>query len=155
MDAEWVWTGLYQTIARCNGAIANIDTYDSPSNQNQIIFNDVAGHAYFVRAGYFTLVRLLNILYGLNYLHLEILIKLSHLHQIYEQVISDATTASQLLNGNAGLGYPKSDAANMLLSKVYMTIATNSELQSDGSSMNIGQKLTTKRKGLRKLFISK
>ena len=33
MDAEWVWTGLYQTIARCNGAIANIDTYDSPSNQ--------------------------------------------------------------------------------------------------------------------------
>ena len=138
MDAEWVWTGLYQTIARCNGAIANIDTYDSPSNQNQIIFNDVAGHAYFVRAwSYFTLVRL----FGDIPLWLELPSSgntdkaKSSSSDIYEQVISDATTASQLLNGNAGLGYPKSDAANMLLSKVYMTIATNSELQSDGSSM--------------------
>ena len=50
MDADFMWGGLYQAIARANGAIAAINTVSSPSNTDELAFNDVAGHAYFVRA---------------------------------------------------------------------------------------------------------
>ena len=55
---------------------------------------------------------------------------------VYSQIISDLQSASALLNGNAGIGYPKQYAANMLLSKVYMAIATNASLQTAGGAMD-------------------
>ena len=56
MDADFMWGGLYQAIARANGAIAAINTVSSPTNTDELAFNDVAGHAYFVRAwAYFKL----------------------------------------------------------------------------------------------------
>ena len=39
-----------------------------------------------------------------------------------------------LMNGNFGTGYPRQYAANMLLAKVYMTLATNPDLRADGLS---------------------
>ena len=139
MDADWLWTGLYQTIARCNGAISNINTTASPSSNDEVVFNDVAGHAYFVRAwSYFELVNL----FGDVPLWLELPSSdntnkaLSSKSDVVQQIISDASTAASMLNGNAGIGYPKAHAANMLLAKVYMTIATNNDLQVDGSSMD-------------------
>ena len=53
---------------------------------------------------------------------------------VYAQIISDAQTAAILINGASGPGYPKQYAANMLLSKVYMTLATTPDLQTDGIS---------------------
>ena len=59
MDAQFLWQGLYQTIARANGAIAGVNTVSDPQTQDEVAFNDVAGHAYFVRAwAYFRLVTL-------------------------------------------------------------------------------------------------
>jgi len=139
MDADWLWTGLYQTIARCNGAISNINTTASPSSNDEVVFNDVAGHAYFVRAwSYFELVNL----FGDVPLWLDLPSsdntnkELSSKSDVIQQIISDASTAASMLNGNAGIGYPKAHAASMLLAKVYMTIATNNDLQVDGSSMD-------------------
>ena len=139
MDASAVWGGLYQAIARCNGAISNIETVDTPSSNDQVVFNDVAGHAYFVRAWtYFELANL----FGDVPLWLELPSSgntnkaVSSKSDVYQQIISDASTAASLLNGNAGVGYPKAHAANMLLAKVYMTIATNADLQTDGTEMD-------------------
>ena len=42
--------------------------------------------------------------------------------------------AISLMNGNFGIGYPRQYAANMLLAKVYMTLATNPDLRADGLS---------------------
>ena len=40
--------------------------------------------------------------------------------------------AINLMNGTTGEGYPKQYAANMLLAKVYMTLATNPDLRRTG-----------------------
>jgi hypothetical protein len=53
---------------------------------------------------------------------------------VYAQIILDAQTAASLINGNSGAGYPRQYAANMLLAKVYMTLATNPSLREDGVS---------------------
>ena len=53
---------------------------------------------------------------------------------MYQQIIADATEAKALLNGSAGLGFPKAHAARMLLAKVYMLLATNPSLQADRMS---------------------
>jgi hypothetical protein len=54
--------------------------------------------------------------------------------EVYQQVIEDANQAKALLNGSAGIGFPKDHAASMLLAKVYMLLATNADLQADGMS---------------------
>ena len=51
---------------------------------------------------------------------------------VYAQIISDAQMAISLMSENPGLGYPKKYAANMLLAKIYMAIATNPSLRQDG-----------------------
>ena len=53
--------------------------------------------------------------------------------EVYEQIISDAQQAESLMNETLGIGFPLKFAANMLLAKVYMTLATNPDL-GDGSS---------------------
>ena len=54
-----LWGGLYSVIARCNGAIHNIDVVNEPTSLDESKFNDIAGQAYFVRAwSYFYLTRL-------------------------------------------------------------------------------------------------
>lgn len=127
-DATQLWAGYYRAIARANTLIANVDLTpngDEPVNQ---IFIDVVGQAHFVRAWcYFSLTRL----YGDVPLLLGIpspdtvMNELSPSKDIYAVIIDDATTAAEMMNGVSGDYYPKKYAANMLLAKVYMTLANN------------------------------
>ena len=128
-DSEAMWSAYYSVISRCNGAIQYTTIGLDP------IFDNVAGHAYFLRAySYFQLVRL----WGDIPLWVE-LPSSNNLHKakssakdIYSQIINDANEATNLMNNTLGAGYPVKFAANMLLAKVYMTLATNSSLH-DGS----------------------
>jgi len=136
-DSQNMWQGMYAAIGRCNGAIANITTYDSPTEASELGFNDIAGQAYFVRAwSYLNLVRLWeDIPLWLELPDSDNLAKPKTLAKdVYAQIILDAQTAAGLINGNTGAGYPKQYAANMLLAKVYMTLATNPGLRADGIS---------------------
>ena len=136
-DAQNMWQGMYAAIGRCNGAIANLTTFDSPTEASELGFNDIAGQAYFVRAwSYLTLVRLWeDIPLWLELPDSDNLNKPKSLAKdVYVQIISDAKTAAGLINGNTGAGYPRQYAANMLLAKVYMTLATNPSLRADGIS---------------------
>lgn len=135
-DSENMWGGIYQAIARCNSAIQNTTTYENPSTADEELFNEVAGHAYFVRAwSYFSLVRL----WGDIPMWLELPAAgntdkaKSSAKDVYAQIISDAQQAEQLINGRAGIGYPLKYAANMLLAKVYMTLATAPADLKDGA----------------------
>lgn len=126
-DNDKLWERLYRTISRCNAAIANVQTGQS----NEL--DDVAGHAYFVRSwAYYYLVRL----YGDVPLWTELpsstnfSLPLSAENDIYTQIIADAKMAQGLMNGNSGIGYPTKSAAEMLLAKVYMTLATSTTLGS-------------------------
>jgi len=136
-DAQNMWAGMYNAIGRCNGAITNIITVDSPTETTDLGFNDIAGQAYFVRAwSYLTLVRLWeDIPLWLELPDNENLNKPKTLAKdIYTQIIADAQTAANLMSGSTGAGYPRQYAANMLLAKVYMTLATNPSLRADGVS---------------------
>lgn len=130
-DNDALWGRLYRTISRCNAAIANVPT------GSQIELDDVAGHAYFVRAwSYYYLVRL----YGDIPLWTELpsstnfTLPLSPEKDVYNQIIADAKMAQALMNGDSGIGYPTQSAADMLLAKVYMTLATSSTLKDAGLS---------------------
>ena len=136
-DAQNMWAGIYNAIGRCNGAIANLTTFDSPTETTDLGFNDIAGQAYFVRAwSYLTLVRLWeDIPLWLELPDNENLNKPKTLAKdVYTQIIADAQTAANLMSGSTGAGYPRQYAANMLLAKVYMTLATNPSLRADGVS---------------------
>ena len=136
-DSQNMWAGMYNAIGRCNGAITNITTFDSPTETTDLGFNDIAGQAYFVRAwSYLTLVRLWeDIPLWLELPDNENLNKPKTLAKdIYTQIIADAQTAANLMSGSTGAGYPRQYAANMLLAKVYMTLATNPSLRADGVS---------------------
>jgi hypothetical protein len=132
-DSSDMWQALYNTIGRCNGAIENIAVTDTDSG-----FNDILGQAYFVRAWtYFSLVRLFgDIPLWITLPDSENLnLGKSTSRDVYSQIISDAEMALSLMNGQLqGSGYPRQYAANMLLAKVYMTLATNPTLQASGMS---------------------
>ena len=140
-DSAALWQGLYSAIARSNAIIAFVTTNDSDSLDP---INDIAGHAYFVRAwSYFNLVRLWgDIPLWLELPSSENLNKAKSTQaEVYAQIVSDAKMAQSLMNWGGGKelkGYPKKHAASMLLAKVYMTMATNSSI-ADPSISNYWQ----------------
>ncbi len=126
-DAESTWGGLYQVVARANAAIAGTEVVDNPVTNDERLFNDIAGHAHFMRAyAYFSLVRL----WGDIPLWLQLPATgqtdkaKSPAREVYAQIIQDAGRAAELMNSSAGSGFPRAEAASMLLAKVYMTMAT-------------------------------
>lgn len=131
-DTEAMWGGLYAVIAQTNAAIKNGIVFESPINNDELTINDVVGQAYFMRAwSYFSLVRLFgDIPLWLTLPDNENIHKAkSPSKEVYAQIIEDAQKAALLMNGTIGTGYPKQYAANMLLAKVYMTLATNPDLR--------------------------
>ena len=135
------WTGIYQTIGRTNEVINSATASENPSTPDELIINDVIGQAYFVRAfNYFNLVRL----WGEVPLRVTptttetVHLAKSPIEAIYAQIIIDVKRAQQLMNGAVASGTPKPQAADMLLSKVYMTLATASSAIQD-SSLNYWQ----------------
>lgn len=131
-DAEAMWEGLYNAVHRSNKAINNI-SLDEKTGSELTRFSDVLGHAYFVRAwSYFRLVNLwkeIPVWLSVPNSPYETHLAVSSESEVFLQIISDLNQAKILLNGTAGVGYPKKYAASMLLSKVYMKIATSPELQ--------------------------
>ena len=130
-DSQAMWSAYYSVISRCNGAIDNIITGESAANDN------IIGHAYFLRAfSYFQLTRL----WGDIPLWTE-LPNPANLHKakssskdVYALIVSDASQAANLMSDNSssseslGPGFPLKYAANMLLAKVYMTLASDTDL---------------------------
>ena len=128
-EVEGFWRYHYTAIARANDIIASVAPVENPATGDEQGMNDVLGQAYFIRAfEYFDLVRL----WGDVPLRLEPM-NTDNIHKpkspakdIYAQIIEDANKAKSLMYPHADqrLGYPGSEAANMLLAKVYMTLAT-------------------------------
>lgn len=124
-----VWSGHYNTISRANDVIAGVSIDNADA-----LTKDIVGQAYFLRAfSYFNLVRL----YGDVPLRTKpvdsetLYLPKEDSKVIFEQIISDAQNAIANMNGALGAGYPRQYAANMLLAKVYMHLATNPKLQSE------------------------
>ena len=139
VDNQNTWIGLYRIIARANAAIDNSTTDPDSTDPNQIRINDVIGHAYFSRSyAYFSITRLwgdIPVWTNLPEADNTSMAKTPS-KEVYKLIVEDAILAKSLLNGSAGVGYPKAHAAQMLLAKVYMLLATNSELQDDDLSEN-------------------
>ncbi|WP_258104185.1 RagB/SusD family nutrient uptake outer membrane protein [Marinoscillum sp. MHG1-6] len=135
LNAERVWAQIYVAIARANDVIHSATADEGSIDPDQMVINDVIGQAYFVRAySYFTLVSM----WGEVPMRLApattetISLAKSSEAEVYSQIIKDAEMALSLMNGSAGDQYPQSLAANMLLSKVYMSLATASaDIKSD------------------------
>lgn len=142
-DSELFWKGLYAAIAQTNSAIEHIEVVENPTTNDELLFNDIAGQAFFVRAwAYFDLTRLFkDIPLWTEIPDQNNLSKAKSLSkEIYAQAISDAQIAATLINGSRGTGYPRQYAANMLLAKLYMTLATNPDLRDASlSEMNYWQ----------------
>ena len=49
-DSDAMWRSLYAAIGRANGAIANINTTESPTDKSDLGFNDIKGQAHLIRA---------------------------------------------------------------------------------------------------------
>lgn len=127
----------YEVIAQANSIIANTNTFENPTTDDELFFNDIVGQAYLVRS--WNYLRLSS-LFGDVPVWLEVpnsnnIAKAkSTSKEVHAQAILDAKMASELMNGAKGTGYPKQYAANMLLAKLYMALATNSSLQAEGLS---------------------
>ena len=139
VDNQNTWIGLYRIIARANAAIDNSTTDPDSTDPNQIRINDVIGHAYFSRSyAYFSITRLwgdIPVWTNLPEADNTSMAKTPS-KEVYKLIVEDAILAKSLLNGSAGVGFPKAHAAQMLLAKVYMLLATNPELQDDDLSEN-------------------
>lgn len=127
VQSENSWAVIYQSIGRSNDAIQSAVVTDNPTTNDELVINDVIGQAYFIRAfNYFNLVRL----WGEVPLRTApttketVHLAKSPVKEIYTQIISDAAMALQLMNASVGNGKARPQAVNMLLAKVYMTLAT-------------------------------
>ena len=139
VDNQNTWIGLYRIIARANAAIDNSTIDPDSTDPNQIRINDVIGHAYFSRSyAYFSITRLwgdIPVWTNLPEADNTSMAKTPS-KEVYKLIVEDAISAKSLLNGSAGVGFPKAHAAQMLLAKVYMLLATNPDLQDDDLSEN-------------------
>ncbi|RTY86229.1 RagB/SusD family nutrient uptake outer membrane protein [Flavobacterium sp. RSP15] len=118
----------YIAINRANAVLKNVPagTYD------QSIKDKFMGEAYFLRAwNYYNLVKA----FGIVPIHTSLVETLDqtsapmaqNLDEIYDLIISDCTQAIELLEINQALGRADKAAAQALLAKVYLTIASSKE----------------------------
>lgn len=119
-----VWAQSYTIIERTNDVIAGIEAYGLEGAEA----DNIKGQALFIRSlVYFNLVRL----YGKAILKLDpsttqnIDQPMATKEDIYSSIIDDAEAAELLLPQASSTGRPTSYAADMLLAKVYMTLAGN------------------------------
>lgn len=138
---ENTWIQMYSTISKSNDIIAYAPPVEAATSSEDIGINSIIGEAYFLRAyNYFNLVRL----WGQVPLRIEptassaIYQQKAAEKEIYDQIIKDANQASLLMSETPIKGYPAKYAADMLLAKVYMTLATADTSLQD-SSLNYWQ----------------
>ena len=110
VDNQNTWIGLYRIIARANAAIDNSTIDPDSTDPNQIRINDVIGHAYFSRSfAYFSITRLwgdIPVWTNLPEADNTSMAKTPS-KEVYKLIVEDAILAKSLLNGSAGLGFPK------------------------------------------------
>ncbi len=126
---ENTWERMYNAINRSNNFIYNVKEIEAPETAKDRAWNNLLGEAYFLRAfTYFHIVRI----WGEAPLRLEPA-TLENIHkpksstkEIYSQILQDAEMAKKLMHpkGFERNGFPAKEAVNMLLAKVYMTMAT-------------------------------
>ncbi|MBD0404227.1 RagB/SusD family nutrient uptake outer membrane protein [Flammeovirga sp. EKP202] len=126
---ESIWQGTYGTINSANDFIYNVNkVYDNNVDVMSDDTKNYLGQAYFVRAfSYFNAVQM----WGEVPLRVEptnentVHVGRTDKQLIFDQIIEDLNFAKTLMaNDTQTLGYPKSYAANFLLSKVYVYIAS-------------------------------
>lgn len=118
----------YIAINRSNSVIDNV----KGANFNDGIKNRLLGEAYFLRAyNYYNLVKV----FGLVPIQESVVQSISQtspfmaksLDEVYDFIISDLKEAEGLLNVNQRVGRADKVAAQALLAKVYLTIASSKE----------------------------
>ncbi len=122
-----VWAAIYSSIARSNDAIKSAVVTENAETNDEIVINEVVGQAHFIRAfNYFHLVRMWGAVplrtmpTSLETTYLE----KSPIKEVYALIISDAKRAQSLMTGAIENGSVQTEAVDMLLAKVYMTLAT-------------------------------
>ena len=98
--SEAYWRGMYAAIAQTNAAIENITVVENPITNDELLFNDIVGQAYFIRAwAYFDLTRLFKDIPLWTELPDQDNLNRakSTTKEIYAQVISDAKMAASLI----------------------------------------------------------
>lgn len=118
----------YIAINRANAVIENV----SKSSFEPVIKNKLLGEAYFLRAyNYFNLVKV----YGLVPLQRNMVKNISqaspemakNLDDVYNFILSDLKTSETLLNVSRNVGRADKVAAQAMLAKAYLTIASSKE----------------------------
>ncbi len=122
------FTYAYMGINRANAVIENTPE----ANFSENFTNHIVGQAYFLRAwNYFNLVKN----FGLVPIHKSLVDKISetdanlpdNMDQMYDFIIEDLQKADSMLTVNRVYGLADQVAAQSLLSKVYLTIASSKE----------------------------
>lgn len=125
---EYFFKFCYIGINRANSVIEHVQN----SKLAEDVRNKIVGEAYFLRAwNYFNLART----YGIVPMQRQMVSELSQttapmaadLGEVYDQIIGDAKTAASLLKKNKVFGRADKVAAEALLSKVYLTVASAKE----------------------------
>ena len=131
-NTENAWQEIYKSVERTNSIIKNMTIYENPETNREESWNNIIGHAHFIRAfDYFNLVRM----WGEIPLRLEpttpdnINMPKSSTVDVYSQILSDIEVAKKYMfpHGLEGDIYPGAEAASMLEAKVYMTMATTDD----------------------------
>lgn len=126
-DIQSDWRNNYVVINRCNTLINELPITEESAPQSQ----DIIGNAYFIRAfHYFNIVRAYNkVPLAVETTTEETLhLPLSERKAIFEQIIADASRAANLMSeGGLDKSYPTKYAAEMLLGKVYMYLASSTD----------------------------
>jgi hypothetical protein len=130
------WSAIYKSIGRSNDAIKSAIVTENPTTDDEMVINEVVGQAHFLRAfNYFNLVRLWGEVplrtmpTDTETLHLG----KTSVKEVYALIISDAERAKSLMTGAIENRWLQTEAVDMLLAKVYMTLATApAELQDPG-----------------------
>ncbi len=126
-EASKYWTLYYRCIGRANTVLSNIDKKESTIDET--FLKRIEGEALFLRAySYFNLVQL----YGdvplitTPQCYEELLVSRTSKDQVYEQMITDLTTAASDLpsvetyRGTSNIGRASEGSAQALLGKVYL-----------------------------------
>ncbi|RZM11394.1 MAG: RagB/SusD family nutrient uptake outer membrane protein, partial [Pedobacter sp.] len=133
-DLDNLWTYLYRGVARANAVIFNVPNVQGIAEANK---NQIVGEGYFLRALHnFNLVRL----FGAVPLRTEIIadagqvpLAKSTISEIYDLIISDLKSGEELMSAAKNKeGRANKVAAQALLSKVYLHLASSKSYNSPG-----------------------
>jgi len=131
-NTRYFWYISYKIINDCNTVIEAVSQRQDPDETTR----QLLGECYFLRAlCHFNLVRLFAKPYTIDKSSPGVILRTSTtdpaqkarstVDQVYQQVISDAGQAAELMNAQRGVTYASKEAAWALLSRVYLYMEDN------------------------------